>query len=129
MKAAIFLPGCCSTEKVLAIRDAVDQGRITGMDKDVRFVGGYGFGLCGRVNAYPGPYSSIDHYDVLAQKGDYDGKHVSFFLGKSRQTGKWEVFCVMVQQDSGWLLIPVQPARKEAERANWESGTIFSAQH
>ena len=107
--AAVFLTGCATTDKVDAIRKARDSGLIQGMDKDAQMSYVLGMGIPNGVSeTHPGPYRSIDQMNVKVHTGLYAGKNATFFLGKSRKTGEWEVFSLMIQKDKAWALIPVQ---------------------
>ena len=109
----VLLSGCTIPEKLVAVRDARDGGRIAGMDKDseIQWSGGYAFPV-GWTEMHPGPYRSVDEVNAVIAKGPYALKSATFFVGKSRETGRWDVFCVMIQQGDKWLVIPVQPSAK-----------------
>lgn len=112
--AAMFLAGCAVTDKVDAIAKARDGGLIQGMDKDTRMSYRLDMGIpSGLSEIHPGPYRSIDQFNVKLYTGLYAGKNATFFVGKSRETAEWEVFSLMVQQDGKWLSIPVQSDRKQ----------------
>ena len=83
---AVCLSGCALLDKIEAIGQDVDQGRVQGMTEENEF-------------AY-----SIPNF----HKGPYRGLNATFFLGKSRESGQWEVFYAMVEKDGKWESIPVK---------------------
>jgi hypothetical protein len=110
--AAILLAGCATSHKMKVIRQTVDTGRIQGMDKGTTFQ--YTFGITlGMSGTHPGPYRSLDDFNVKVETGKYMGKNATFFLGKSRETDEWEVFRVMVEEDGKWHVIPLSSNGKE----------------
>jgi hypothetical protein len=110
--AATLLAGCATSHKMKVIQHAVDAGRIQGMDKGTKFQ--YTFGIpLGMSGTHPGPYRSLDDFNVKVETGKYMGKNATFFLGKSRETDEWEVFSVMVEEDGKWRAIPLRSNGKE----------------
>ena len=82
---------------------AVEQGRVQGMTDETEFT--YAI-----PNTHKGPYSKMDRYNLVFQNPDRAGGNATFFLGKSRKTGEWEVFLIMVWgKETGlkWKAIPV----------------------
>ncbi|UCG46816.1 MAG: hypothetical protein JSU94_15095 [Phycisphaerales bacterium] len=51
---------------------------------------------------------NVDDLNVRVTQGSYKGLNATFFLGKSRQTGEWEVFSAMVEKDGKWESLPVR---------------------
>ena len=99
--ACICLVGCATPAQVRTIRKTTDEGRIPGMDKNTVFAFGF-------PNYHSGPYSSVDEFNVKIEEGVYKGKHATFVLGRSRETGEWEVVRTMVKEDGKWKSIPIK---------------------
>jgi hypothetical protein len=95
----VCLAGCATPSQVRGIRAAIDTGKIQGMDTNT--VCAFGF-----PNYHSGPYSSVDEFNVKIEGGNYKGKHATFVLGRSRETGEWEVLRTLVQEDGKWKVIP-----------------------
>lgn len=106
--AILLICGCASQSKLKAIRAFADDEQITGIDKDTRFE--YRLALAipgGPTSTHRGPYRSIDDVHVNIRSGQYTGRRATFFLGQSRETGTWEVFYVMVENEGKWEAIPL----------------------
>ena len=100
--------GCALIDKVNAIRGAADAEQIAGMDKDTEFIWALRMSIPTILSdTHPGPYRSIDDLNVIVHTGKYMGQNATFFLGKSRETGTWEVFSVMVKKEGKWEAIPL----------------------
>jgi hypothetical protein len=103
---AFWLCGCSTAGKMRAMENAmkaVDQGRVQGMTDDTEFT--YSI-----PNSHNGPYSDIDRYNLVFQNRDKTGGNATFFLGKSRKSGEWEVFLIMIWgKETGlkWKALPV----------------------
>ncbi len=98
---AVCLSGCATLEKIEAIDQGVDQGRIQGMTEENKFA--YSV-----PDFHKGPYAGVEDLNVKVTEGPYKGLNATFFLGKSRQTGEWEVFSAMVEKDGKWESLPVR---------------------
>ena len=98
---AVCLSGCAILDKIEAIGQDVDQGRVQGMTEENEFA--YSI-----PNFHKGPYRGIDDVNVRVVKGPYRGLNATFFLGKSRESGQWEVFYAMVEKDGKWESLPVK---------------------
>ena len=110
--AALLVGGCGFGSKINAIRAAADAERIAGMDEDTQFM--WTMKMCVPTllsDTHPGPYRSIDDFNVKVRTGKYAGRKATFFLGKSRETGTWEVFCVMVEEEGKWQALPLTRAQ------------------
>ena len=106
--AVLLVSGCVSQSKLKAIRAVADAEQITGIDKDTRFEYRFMVGIPGGPSStHRGPYRSIDDVHVNIQTGQYVGRRATFFLGQSRETGTWEVFYVMVENEGKWEAIPL----------------------
>jgi hypothetical protein len=100
--------GCALKDKVNAIRTTADAEQIAGMDNDTQFSWGINLSVPAVLSdTHPGPYCSIDDFNVKVHTGKYTGQNATFFLGKSRETGTWEVFSVMVKKEGKWEAIPL----------------------
>ncbi len=108
--AITLIFGCVPFHKMNTVREAIDTGLIHGMDRDTKF--SYTFSIPGGAT-HPGPYSSVDYINVKVETGKYMGKNATFFVGKSRETGLWEIFNVMVEEEGKWRKIPLQSNGKE----------------
>lgn len=97
---AACLSGCSTAHKVDAIRHDVDAGRVKGMAKETRFAFAF-------PNFHEGPYAEVDDFNVKIEEGTYKGQNATFFLGKSHDSGKWEVISVMIQKNGKWEAIPL----------------------
>jgi len=98
---AVCLSGCAILDKIDAIDQDVDQGRVQGMTEENKFA--YGI-----PNFHKGPYAGVDDVNVHVMEGPYKGLKATFFLGKSRERGQWEVFYAMVEKDGKWESIAVK---------------------
>ena len=98
---AVCLSGCALPDKFDAIRQDVDQGRVQGMTEENEFA--YSI-----PNFHKGPYRGVDDVNVRIIKGPYKGLNVTFILGKSRESGQWEVLLAMVEKDGKWQSLPVK---------------------
>ncbi|MFH1080306.1 MAG: hypothetical protein V1766_08600 [Pseudomonadota bacterium] len=107
---ATLLTACAAPHQINVVREAVDTGRIQGMDKETEF--SYSFGIPYGAT-HPGPYSSVDDIKVKVETGKFMGKNAIFFLGKSRATGQWEIFSAMVEEEGKWRSIPLRSDGKE----------------
>ena len=102
------LTGCAVPEKRITMEkamEAVDQGRVQGMTDKTDFT--YSI-----PSVHKGPYSKVDRHNLVYENPDGTGGNATFFLGKSRKTGDWEAFLVMVWgKETGlkWKAIPVAP--------------------
>ena len=100
---AVCLSGCSTIHKLNAITRVVKAGRVEGM-KEYK-------GVCWNLpNNHKGPYAKVDDLNVTFTLVNDEEQYATFFLGKSRETGKWEVFYVMFLKDGKWEPIPVAPA-------------------
>jgi len=100
--------GCALIDKVNAIRTAADAEQIAGMPKDTEFIWALRMSIPTILSdTHPGPYRSIDDFNVIVHTGKYAGQKATFFLGKSRETGTWEVFSVMVEKEGKWEAVPL----------------------
>ncbi len=97
----IWLSGCSTFDQANVLRQSIDRGDIEGMTKENKF------SISFPKNYHRGPYSKIDGLNVAIKKGTYEGQNATFFLGKSRQNGEWEIFSVMVEKDGIWQHIPI----------------------
>jgi hypothetical protein len=96
--------GCSSLSRLEATRDAVDQGLVEGLCATNHF------------DAVPwsfpskplGPYRKLGGLIAHVTNGPNTNDAYVFFLGKSRETGKWEVFSSMVWRDGKWEPVPVK---------------------
>ena len=95
----VCLAGCATPSQVKAIRETADAGAIQGMDTNTVFAFGF-------PNYHSGPYSSVDEFNVKIEEGTYKGKHATFILGHSRETGEWEVLRTLVKEDGKWKVVP-----------------------
>jgi uncharacterized protein YceK len=110
--AVLLVSGCGLASKTDAIRGAADAEQITGMDKDTQFMWAMKLRMPTLLSdTHPGPYRSIDDFNVNVDTGKYMGRNATFFLGKSRETGTWEVFCVMVEEEGKWQALPLTRAQ------------------
>jgi len=99
---AVCLCGCTTLDKIDVIDQDVDQGYVQGMTEENKFA--YSI-----PNFHKGPYTGIDDVNVKVIEGPYKGMNATFFLGKSRENGEWEVFFVMImKQDGKWKSLPVK---------------------
>jgi len=95
----VFLAGCATPSQAKAIRWAANAGTIQGMDTNTVFAVSF-------PNDHSGPYSSVDELNVKIKEGTYKGKYVSFILGRSRETGEWEVLRTLVNENGKWKALP-----------------------
>jgi hypothetical protein len=96
----VCLTGCATPSQARAIRWAANAGTIQGMDTNTVFAVSF-------PSDHSGPYSSVDDFNVTINKGTYKGKQVSFILGRSRETGEWEVLRTLVNENGKWKAIPI----------------------
>ena len=101
---AVCLSGCSTIHKLEAIDQGVKAGRVQGMKK-------YTAMTWNLPSPHKGPYAKVDDLNVKFKLENDKEQNATFFLGKSRETGKWEVFYVMFLKDGKWETIPVAPAK------------------
>ncbi|HEY5534307.1 MAG TPA: hypothetical protein VIL99_05145 [Ignavibacteria bacterium] len=68
--AVTLLFGCVPFHKMNIAREAVDTGRIQGMDKETKF--SYTYGILGGAT-HPGPYSSVDYINAKVETAEVPG--------------------------------------------------------
>lgn len=88
--------GCAIGPKTQAIDDAVTANHYTGINKDTDF----SFSIPSEHN---GLYSAVDQFDFTINNGIYQGHHASALIGKSHQTGKWQVIKMLVKKQDKWV--------------------------
>ena len=91
-------------EKIDASRLAVDSGLIEGLGEKNQFVG-----IPWRLPGPPlGPYSKVEGIESKITEGPNTGADVTFYLGKSKISKKWEVFSVLMKKyGESWKPVPV----------------------
>lgn len=103
--AGLFcVSGCSTLNKIEGIAILTETERAEWMNKENirRFETGV-------APKFPSaPYSRVDHLTINVTEGKWAGRNVTFFLGESRVTGKWEVFAAMVQENAEWKWLPVK---------------------
>ena len=115
----LFFTGCASFERQRAMNNAVDSGLIGRLDHTSE--------ISSMTWSWPGKpynvYSDIGGLSGKVKSGTYAGHHMTFFLGKSIETGKWEVFSAFAWEDGAWKSVPViLPRRNMALEAEGRRG-------
>ena len=103
---AACLAGCAFVHKMDATQKAIDAGRIEGLSlpSDAYM----DFTTWSWPDKALGPYCKIAGFQGHAHRGTNDGPTYVFYLGKSRERKKWEVFAAMVWEDGKWKPVAVK---------------------
>lgn len=95
--------GCSSLERFDAVADAVQGGRVSGLSASNH--------MNSVVWSFPhmgsGPYSKIRSLEATTTDNPTNEQTYVFFVGKSRDTGRWEVFSSMLWKDEHWEPVAV----------------------
>jgi len=94
--ALLYLSGCAISSKIEAVNAAADRSEFEGINKNSTF-------SISIPSSHSGPYSSIDQLNFNIEGGKYIGKNASAIVGQSRNTGKWEVLVILVDENSRWI--------------------------
>ena len=97
--------GCAivsSGDRFDAAHDAVLQGRIAGLSS----AGHYTYMPWSFPSVVLGPYTKIDGVALSPTNRSANAAYV-IYLGKSRDSGSWEVFAAMAWTNSHWHVLPV----------------------
>lgn len=103
----VILTSCATPQKMNAIREAIEAGRVLSMSKETRLEYTLGF-PSGMSGSHPGPYRSLDSVNAKVITGEYAGKNATFLLGESRETLEWELLSVLIQEEGKWRPIPLR---------------------
>ena len=96
--------GCSGLGRLTATRSAVDRGWIEGLSVTNHFIA-----VPWSFPSKPlGPYTKLSGLTTQVTNGPDTGQTYVFYLGKSRETKKWEVFSSMVWRDGKWEPVPVR---------------------
>jgi len=96
LTAVLSLSGCAVAPKGDAIRTAADQGLFEGLDKNSRF-------SISIPAPHSGPYGSVEQFNFKIEEGKYKDKDASAIIGKSKNTEKWDVLLVMINESGKWI--------------------------
>ncbi len=107
---ALLSAGCASLDRMQATQDAVDNGLIDGLSATNQFTAA--------VWTFPGKplaqYTKLGGVTAWVTNASGTASTYAFYLGKSRETKKWEVFATTVWRDGRWE--PVSVKLPEARR-------------
>jgi len=92
----LYLSGCAISSKIEAVSAAVDRSEFEGLNKDSTF-------SISMPSSHSGPYSSLDQLNFNIEEGKYKGTNASAIIGQSRNTGRWEVLMVLVDESGRWV--------------------------
>lgn len=95
--------GCSSVDRFAAVQEAVQGGRVSGLSASSH--------MDSVVWSFPhtasGPYSKIRSLEATTTNNPTNEQTYVFFVGKSRGTGRWEVFSSMLWKADHWEVVPV----------------------
>ena len=101
--AAILICGCAAPKQTAAVRNAVQNGLITGVDSTAKFETiPWAF-----PSTYMGPYTDIHGFVGTMTNDPSAYRQMIFFVGKVRDTKEWEVFSALIWANGEWKTLPV----------------------
>jgi len=91
----IIQSGCAIAPKGEAIRAAADGNVFEGLDKNSKL-------SISIPSPHSGAFDSVDQLNFQIDKGKSNERNASAILGKSQETGDWEVISIMINENGKW---------------------------
>ena len=107
------MAGCASVNRMHATSDAIDKGLIEGLSATNK----YKAAVWGFPGKPLGPYTKLGGLTLWLTDDPHAPVFYAVYLGKSRETRRWEVFASMVGRDGKWQPVPVKAAAAIPEGA------------